>query len=194
MSIKLKCLSRTEAARVERPGRRRRRWGRHRLAQARAEAEAFDPELIVIFAPTTTTACSARPDAAVRDAAAESSPTTNLPRPPVDPLRDLALRDDQVHPSTRTWTSPCPTACRWITAPRPSEELTGSPHPPPGDPHHHQLGGAALRPYRRVQAGRGGRQVPRHPQQARADPRHRRPPTNRPCRCSRAPRTRSPTS
>ncbi|MBS0552371.1 MAG: 3-carboxyethylcatechol 2,3-dioxygenase, partial [Proteobacteria bacterium] len=51
MSIKLKCLSHTPLRGLNDPGADVVREVDEVLAQARADVEAFDPELIVVFAP-----------------------------------------------------------------------------------------------------------------------------------------------
>ena len=51
MTVKLKCLSHTPLRGLNDPGAEVVAEGVAALAKARAEVEAFDPELIVIFAP-----------------------------------------------------------------------------------------------------------------------------------------------
>ena len=92
MSIKLKCLSHTPLRGLNDPGADVVREVDTVLAQARAEVEAFDPELIVIFAPDHYNGLfyDLMPPFVIATAAESVADYQTLPGPLSIP-RDLAL-------------------------------------------------------------------------------------------------------
>lgn len=120
MTVKLKCLSHTPLRGLNDPGADVVAEVDAALAKARAEVEAFDPELIVIFAPDHYNGLfyDLMPPFVIATAAESVGDYLTQPGP---------LSVERTWPSswlvtcsTATSISPCRTACRWtMAAPRP---------------------------------------------------------------------------